>query len=239
MAYTQKEMEQLYVFMQADVRADKVSDRIKHSELRQKLEKKRDMILRQQQLYRQIDEQSAACKDRMDILSEALGRCSDQLAALQARMDQEPLDDEESINSLMAEADKLQKSVIGYERELRDIQKQIQQFTSRLPDIQLNIARGKADFDAMRKEYTAETETLRAQEKTLRGEAASLTGGIPQELMDTYQAVKRQISPPIARLSGAMCTGCNTSQPNASIRRIEEGNIVECETCGRILMLGQ
>ena len=41
----------------------------------------------------------------------------------------------------------------------------------------------------------------------------------------------------MSRLVGDQCSGCNTSQPSAVLRRIKSGTeIVECETCGRMII---
>ena len=73
----------------------------------------------------------------------------------------------------------------------------------------------------------------------LRKAAEAKAEGIPEELMAVYVSVKKQISPPMARLVNGQCSGCNTSQPSAALRKIDAGGeLVECETCGRILIKG-
>ena len=68
-----------------------------------------------------------------------------------------------------------------------------------------------------------------------RDEALSLCH---ESLLEQYLDIKRRIVPPLARLNGDQCSGCNTAQPSALLRKIKSGTeIVECETCGRMIIL--
>ena len=55
-------------------------------------------------------------------------------------------------------------------------------------------------------------------------------------LLEEYNTIKRRISPPVARLTHGQCSGCNTSLPSAILSKIKGGALVECETCGRMII---
>ena len=55
-------------------------------------------------------------------------------------------------------------------------------------------------------------------------------------LLEEYNTIKKRISPPVARLTHGQCSGCNTSLPSAVLSRIKNGSVVECETCGRMII---
>ena len=67
--------------------------------------------------------------------------------------------------------------------------------------------------------------------------AAEKAKGIEQDLMDRYQNIKRRSVPPLAQLYGDQCGGCTMSLPSAVSRKIKAGELVECETCGRLLIV--
>ena len=56
------------------------------------------------------------------------------------------------------------------------------------------------------------------------------------DLLEEYNTIKKHISPPVARLTHGQCSGCNTSLPSAVLSKIKSGNLVECETCGRMII---
>ena len=42
---------------------------------------------------------------------------------------------------------------------------------------------------------------------------------------------------PMSRLMSDQCSGCNTALPSAALRKIKSGEVLECETCGRMIIL--
>ena len=54
--------------------------------------------------------------------------------------------------------------------------------------------------------------------------------------MAEYLAIKKHTTPPVVRLQYGQCSGCNTSLPSATLSKIRNGTLVECETCGRMII---
>ena len=230
-------MEMLWSYMQEDMKADRLNNALRNSPLRQKLEKTREYVLDQQKSYKQIEEQVAVDTDRKDALQDAIARTREQLEALTARYNENPPQDADEARELIKEVEKCSRTLYSYEMELRRIQKSAGDAVTRSTAIRNNTAKAKREFDEMKEEYTAMTEDKKKEYAVLRKNADAKAEGIPAELLVIYNTVKKQISPPMARLVGNQCSGCNTSQPSAALRKIDAGNeIVECETCGRILI---
>ena len=43
--------------------------------------------------------------------------------------------------------------------------------------------------------------------------------------------------PPMAKINGDRCGGCNMTLPAAVLGRLNGGQIVECDNCGRMLFV--
>ena len=69
-----------------------------------------------------------------------------------------------------------------------------------------------------------------------RAKAKELEASVDPALLEEYNTIKRRISPPVARLTYGQCSGCNTSLPSATLAKIKGGALVECETCGRMII---
>ncbi len=230
-------LELLWSYMKEDMKADRLNNAIRNSPLRQKLEKTRAYYGELQKSYKQIEEQVAIYADRRDALQDAQARAQAQLEAVTARCNENPPEDAEQTRALISEVEKLAASLRSYESDLRRIQKESSDFVSRSAEIRTNAAKARKEFDELKEQYTAASEDKKAEYQQLRKNADSKTAGIPEELLNVYNTVKKQISPPMARLVNNQCSGCNTSQPSAALRKIDAGTeIVECETCGRILI---
>ncbi len=229
-------LEMLWAYMQEDIAADRIDAEIKRSPLRQKLEKTRDFILEQQKIYKDMDERVSISLDRKDAIVDALKRSEEQLRTMQDRLKSDPPQDAESAHAFLQEIEKNRKTISGYEQELRHIHKEGNEFDSKSRNIRHDTAVAKQDFDRMKAVYNTEAKEKKIKYDAQRSKADSLMHEIDPDLLSIYNTVKKQITPPIAKLVDGQCSGCNTSQPSAALRKIESGAIVECETCGRILM---
>ncbi len=230
-------MEMLWTYMQEDMKADRIKREIENSPTRQQAEKMRDFIMEQKKKYDQIQEQVAIYADRKDALHDALGRAQDQLDALLRRFQDNPPMDEEAAQDMIAEVERCQRTLTGYEEELVRMKKEASAFIARCDKIRQETAKARKKFNDLKEQYVQESAEKKTRHAEARKKADAKAEGIPEQLMSVYSAVKRHITPPMARLEGSQCSGCNTSLPVAILRRIETGSeIVECESCGRILI---
>ena len=232
-----EQMEALWAFMQEDMKADRIADSIRRSPLRQNLEKTRDFILEQQKAYKQIEEQVSVNTDRKDAIRDAIQRSGEQLKALEEKFKTNPPTDAESAQAMIADVEKCRGTVAAYEKEMRKMSHATSDMEGRAASMRRRAATAKAEFDQMKVQYDKESKEKKAELEAQRGVAAGMQQGIPEELMARYSAVKKHVVPPLARLVGGQCSGCNTSLPSATLRKLESGEAtIECETCGRLLI---
>ena len=235
------QMEMLWQFMQDDLKADRLAAALKHSAARENAEKARDAYFAQKKAADQLTEQANSQADRMDTVKDAVAHYADQLTALSKRLSENPPTELEEIRSLMSEIERCRKSLQDFEAELKRMTAQGKTMAERMNTIGAAAAAAKRDFDKYKKEMEAEmakdSSGKKEELEKLRASAKAIGAQVPQNLMNEYLSIKKHIMPPLARLVGGACSGCNTSQPSALLARINAGNdIVECETCGRMLI---
>ena len=85
-------------------------------------------------------------------------------------------------------------------------------------------------------DYDHESGARKAELEQQRARVKSLESTVDPALLAEYMAIKKHTSPPVARLQYGQCSGCNTSLPSATLSKIRNGNLVECETCGRMII---
>ena len=232
-----EQLEMLWAYQQEDMKADRIALNIRRSPTRQKLEKSRDFIMEQQKLFKQIEEQVAVMADRMDIIRDALPRYEEQLNALTQRAEQDPPADLEAVQALLAEVTRCRETISNYESEMRRIVKDSSEHVNRQRSIRHNAASVKQEFDVLKLTYDKELKEQKAQLEAQRAVAQKAAEGIDPKLMEEYNTIKKHITPPMARLMGNQCGGCNTAQPSALLNKIKSGTeVIECETCGRMII---
>lgn len=232
-----EQLEMLWAYQQEDIKADKIANDIRRSPKRQQLEKKRDFIMEQQKLYKQIEEQVAAMADRMDMIHHAIPRCEEQLKALTERAEKNPPADLDAVRALIAEVNACRSTIANYENEMRKIVKESAEHVNRQRSIRHEVAKEKVEFDTLKVSYDKELQEQKKLLEDQREVARQKAEGIDPSLMEQYNVIKKHITPPMSRLISDQCGGCNTALPSAALRKIKSGEILECETCGRMIIL--
>lgn len=232
----QFEFEMLWAYMEEDMKADAINRSIKNSPLRQKLEKIRDYVMDHQKAYKQIEEQVAVMADRKDAIRDALSRQKNQLRSLENKFKTTPPEDAEAAHQMVSEVEKCLKEIKNYEQEMRRMNSESAGFDKRCRDLMIEASNAKKEFDQLKVGYDQETKDLKEKLTAQRKVADHKMIGISDALLNQYNEVKKHVVPPIARLQGSQCSGCNTSLPSAILRKINESTeVIECETCGRML----
>ena len=228
--------EALWAYQVEDMKADAIAAAIKRSPTRQKLEKARDFILDRQKQYKQIEEDVGAMVDRKDIIAQAISRSREQLQALQNRFEASPPQTAEEIKSLLAEVSRCRDTIRQYEVEISRIVKETDANDKLSRSVRLDAANAKKTFDQLKADYEEESKIKKGELEAQRAKAKELMDQVDPKLLEEYEVIKKHISPPVARLTHGQCSGCNTSLPSAILSKIKGGTLVECETCGRMII---
>ena len=228
--------ETLWAFQAEDMKADAIANAIKRSATRQKLEKARDFILDRQKQYKQIEEDVAAMVDRKDIIAQAVARAKDQLKSLQDRFDAAPPQTSEEVRAMLSEVSKCRDTIRQYEVEINRIVKETDSNDKLQRSVRLEAANAKKAFDQLKVDYEEESKSKKGELEEQRAKAKELHDQVDPALLEEYETIKKHISPPVARLVHGQCSGCNTSLPSAILSKIKGGTLVECETCGRMII---
>ena len=228
--------EALWAFQEEDMKADAIAAAIRRSPTRQKLEKARDFILDRQKQYKQIEEDVSAMVDRKDIIAQAIARSRDQLQALQGRFEANPPQTAEEIRALLSEVSRCRDTIRQYEVEISRIVKETDANDKLSRSVRLEAANAKKSFDQFKADYEEESRSKKGELESQRAKAKDLMDKVDPILLEEYETIKKHISPPVARLIHGQCSGCNTSLPSAILSKIKGGTLVECETCGRMII---
>ena len=228
--------EALWAYQTEDIKADAIAAAIRRSPTRQKLEKARDFILDRQKQYKQIEEDVTAMVDRKEMIAQAVTRSREQLEVLQKRFESDPPRTQEEVKSLLSEVSRCRDTIRQYEAEISRILKESDANDKLQRSVRLEAANAKKTFDQLKSDYEEESKSKKVELEEQRAKAKELMDKVDPKLLEEYETIKKHISPPVARLTHGQCSGCNTSLPSAILSKIKGGALVECETCGRMII---
>lgn len=227
----------LWEYQQADVEVGKMENSIKRSPNRQKLVKYRDYLKSQQDVMKRIEGEVSAMADRLEALKDAISMTEDQYRALKQKVESEQATDAKAVQQLMNEAKRFLNNLTAYEQEIKRIRKDAADRERLQHDVKVRAAKAKAEFDKLKVAFDAEYKEKTVELEALKAKAAEKAKPIEPAFMERYESIKRHSVPPLAVLNGDQCTGCNMSLPSAVTRKIKAGELIECETCGRLLIV--
>lgn len=231
-----EQFEALWAYQTEDIKADSIANEIKRSPTRLKLEKARDFILDRQKQYKQIEDEIANMSDRKDILFDALSKAEEQLASLQSSFENDPPQSQDDLRQIMSQVSKCRDTIRQYESEISRIVKDTTSHDALSRSVRMEAAKAKQSFDQLKLDYEAESKSRKEELEAQRAKAQALMDSVPASLLEEYQTIKKHITPPVARLVYGQCSGCNTSLPSATLSKIKNGAVIECETCGRMII---
>lgn len=227
----------LWEYQKADMAADKMENSIKRSPTRQKMAKYRDYLVEQKNVLARIESEVTTMADRLEALKDAVKMTEDQLRSLQAKMENDPPANSEEVKQFLADAKRFMNNLNAYEQEIKRIRKDAAGREQQQRDVKVRAAKAKNEYDKLKAEYEEEYKDKAQDLEALRAAAEEKAKGIEPAFMERYRDIKKHSVPPLAALLGDQCGGCNMSLPSSVSRRVKAGDLVECETCGRLLII--
>lgn len=233
-----EQFQKLLAYQKEDLKVDKLEAELNRNPVCQKIDSCRASYTAKQKQYRVMEEQVSVLTDRMDMLREAIAHSEDQLRALQTRFDNEPPTDLDATRAFMSEVSKVRESISSYESEMKRMAREAVNFETNERKVRREAFQLREEYNSLKKqrdEGVPEKTAALAAQQAVRDQLAE---GIPAPLLKRYKEIKRRISPPLSRLVGDQCSGCNMSLPSAVLRQVRAANddIVECESCGRLII---
>jgi predicted nucleic acid-binding Zn-ribbon protein len=203
--------------------------------------------------YRQIEAHDAELTDELTALEAAESDLRRELAKAEADVDQVR-------SRVERDQTRLDAGQVSSPRELENLQSEIVSLARRqsdLEEIELDVmerqeAAGRRR-DALTHEQSAlarQREEVAARRDAALGEIgeqaekagslrASVTAGVPDELLALYEKLRTQHGVGAAALRGGRCEGCHLSLNTVDLARIRAAapdEVLRCEECRRILV---
>jgi len=231
-------LNELWQFMQVDMEADRVENKMRLSESRQKLIKQRNLLMEQQANMKKLENDVAVMADRLEAVEDEADRLEKLLNNLCAEIEANPPKDAEEAAKRAESVQKLLDSLTRYEQELQKMRKDAEIKDRQQKEIRVRAAKTKIEYDQLKQVYDKEFKEDNAKLQKMRADIENEAKKVEEELLNHYRNVKQHIMPPMAKLVDGQCSGCFVSLPGATLRKLKANEeIVECDNCGRIIYM--
>ena len=233
-----EQYELLWKYQQVDMELDRYEKEMRGNSNRKELLKHRDFLLEQQNVLKKIETDVEVMSDRMEALADEIKRLSGSVAEATANFENNRPDNLEDVKKQMASIQKLIATITRYESELAKMRKDSEARDRQQREVRVRAAKARAEFDRIKVIYDEEYKVAAVKLEELKRKVAKEAEGIDPDLLEKYKAIKRHAAPPITRLHDDRCGGCNMQLSAADKDKVRSGvPYVECENCGRIIMI--
>jgi predicted nucleic acid-binding Zn-ribbon protein len=194
--------------------------------------------MEQQNVVKRIEGEVAVMTDRLAALQDEVVRLRDSVAETSAQVSKQAPETLAETRAQITAAQRLVSSITRYENELAKMRKDADARDRQQHEVRVRAAKAKAEFDQVKKTYDLAYKKQAAELEKLKARASKASNEIEPDMLERYNTIKRHSMPPMARLNEDRCGGCNMALPAVALHKIRAGSAaVECENCGRILLV--
>lgn len=140
------------------------------------------------------------------------------------------------LSDLQQELESLGRRRAVLEDELLEAMIQLEEAEAELSEAQTRVAQLEEEWAETRTQLEHEQEQLITQINDAQRRRQELLELITAQSMATYESVQQRVSSNgVVRLKQGRCQGCQVQVPAHRIKAVDEGQLVFCDSCGRIL----
>ena len=136
------------------------------------------------------------------------------------------------------------------EKQIIDVDNNIKQETKKIEEIankvngykdEITIVKKKLIFIKNKLEKTQsnnkeELESLEKEQIIIKELVKDIKEQIDENSINEYLKLKSRFNYPISAIDSRKCTGCSVDVPSINYESVRAGEIVKCESCGRLLL---
>lgn len=230
-----RQIDQLWKYQQQDMAVARFEAEMRKDPMRQKLLRLRNVVSDQQTIVQGMEKDAAASLARLEEIEQAQQNAMTRLEKGQTRIDEDGYESAQQAHQAAGDIQRLVERLTAMRAELEKMSRASRQMVQRLKEVRQKAVQARDEYQQLKAKYDAvlANQTAKLEElKKARDEAAV---GLSEQSLQQYNKVRGQCMPPMAKLAGNQCLGCNMSLPSAALQAINSEQFVECENCGRIL----
>lgn len=230
------QLDRLWKYQEADMEVLQQENTMRRDPTRTKLIRLRNFVMEQTEVVQKMEAESTKTRGRIDQIEQQRGALEAEVVQGMNGLDENAYETLEQVQAAVAEAQQMLESLKAAERELKKMIADAQAAEKQLMDIRTKVAQAKQQYTTLKVGYDTEYAKQSAALEEMKKKRTAAAEGIDAELLKRYEAVRQQCTPPMAKLNGDRCGGCNMSLPAVVVKRVGDAeDLVECENCGRIL----
>ena len=217
-------IEELLAYQAADAGLKKIENELSASEDRKKAVAAKKYLDGVEESVNKLDARAARLAEEFSKLEEELAKCKEQ--------ESEFIKAGEGVED-GAEAAYLLKKIDETSAEIKILMQKAEKLTAEINAAVKEYVRIKSETKAAQAQYA---ESFKEERERIEGELKELAKKVDPALMERYLKKRAgKIYPVLFEARGQFCGACNMELPMSELGKLKNGEIIECDQCGRLL----
>ena len=222
-----KELALLWDYQQLDVEVDKLENKLKSSEERQKALYYKNVFNKSQEEMQKIEASSESYTAEISELEKEIEGLAGEFTF--------EIENEEDLELAKKCAADIAHKISKLEKALKEINARVNELEAKLTELGKRAIKAKKEYGEFKAKYDALKQEMAPAINKAKEARDAFAKKISKEALEVYNNVKTRKSRPIALLAEGQCMGCYMSLPSAIISKVRDSDdIIECENCGNI-----
>lgn len=229
-------IEQLLKYQEVDAGLRKIEVELSGSEARKKAITAKKYLESVDDTINMLDVKAAELVHIYEKMEEESKLLADQREEFIGAM--EHAEDENALSYLIKKADELYNKIKNLSQEAARIAESMQSVYKEYAGIRNNIKTAQAQYNENAQTYNNLKNSKQEERTKIENQLKELEKSVDPALMERYRKKRNaKTFPVVYAVRDNVCGACNMELPTSVLSRLKNGEIIECDQCGRLLYL--
>ena len=183
-----------------------------------------------QQHLEELRRQQHSAEWEIENLESKLSTVDEKLYSGRIRNPKELADLQHEVNGLKARRGQLEDKAL-------EIMDRVELSTASVATLSNKLTTLEAEWHSQQQQLSTDMEQLKTAVAELKHKRQLLSAKIDPQIIEFYNALKKQKGQAVAKVEQGVCRGCRISLPTTELQQARGDSLVQCSSCGRILFL--
>ena len=221
-------------YQKADAKLRKIEVELSSSPARKKMASAKTYLEGVEENVNKLDDKAARLNSEYQNLIEKQAKLNDQLVELKGVM--ADAQDEGELAFLSKKADEILANIKTLAASINTLNDEFQKVIKEYASIRNTTKSAQAQFAESKEEYNKQKASVQAEKDQITAELDALKGNVDATLMEKYLKKRaNKMFPIVFEVTSNVCGACNMELSMSEQTKLKNGEIIECDQCGRLL----
>ncbi len=145
-------------------------------------------------------------------------------------------EDEKQVQFLLKKVEELLSKIKTLGAKTKKIEEEIQNVLKEYSKIKNTTKAAQTQYKENVEKYNALKDSVKEEKENIEKQLDTLKSGVDPVLMDRYLKKRAgKIYPVLYEVRGNVCGACNMELSMSEINKLKNGEIIDCDQCGRLI----